>query len=87
MFLGTLWSSTKQIKGPYVFDWEHGITLHAMQGNRASSGREGEVSWVFSSCVGTWGIFSSYGRDGRSKLEFAQQIEDSCLVMMDTSGI
>ena len=26
------------------------IALHAMQGNRASSRCEGEVSWVFSSC-------------------------------------
>ena len=33
-----------------MFDWEHGIALHAMQGNRASSHGEGEVSWVFSSC-------------------------------------
>ena len=34
-----------------MFDWEHGIALHPMQGNRASSHGEGEVSWVFSS----WG--------------------------------
>ena len=33
-----------------MFDWEHGIGLHTMQGNRASSRGEGEVSWVFSSC-------------------------------------
>ena len=32
-----------------MFDGEHGITLHAMQGNRASSRGEGEVSWFFSS--------------------------------------
>ena len=48
----TLWSSVKQIKAPYVFNWEHGIALHAMQGNRASSLGEGEVSWFFSSCGG-----------------------------------
>ena len=47
--MGTLWSFTKQIKAPYVFDWEHGIALHAMQGNPASSRSEGEVSWFFSS--------------------------------------
>ena len=34
-----------------MFDWENAIALHAMQGNRASSRGEGEVSWVFSSCV------------------------------------
>ena len=30
--------------------WENAIALHAVQGNRASSRREGKVSWVFSSC-------------------------------------
>ena len=39
-----------QIEAPYVFDWENAIALHAMQGIRASSRGEGEVSWVFSSC-------------------------------------
>ena len=52
MFLWTLWDSMKKIKAPYEFDWEHGIALHAMQGNRASSLSEGEVSWFFSSCGG-----------------------------------
>ena len=33
-----------------MFDWENAIALDIMQGNRASSGREGNVSWVFSSC-------------------------------------
>ena len=31
-------------------DWEHGIALHAMQGNRASSPGEVDFSWDFSSC-------------------------------------
>ena len=31
-----------------MFDWENAIALHEMQGNRASSHGEGEVSWVFS---------------------------------------
>ena len=52
VFLGTLWSSNKQIKAPYVFDWEHGIAMQAMKGNRASSRSEGEVSWFFSTCGG-----------------------------------
>ena len=47
VFLGTLWSSMKQIKAPYVFDWEHGIALHAMQGNLTSSLCDGKVSWFF----------------------------------------
>ena len=33
-----------------MFEWEYGIALHAMQGNRASSPSEGDVSWDFSSC-------------------------------------
>ena len=37
--------------------------------------------------VGTWGIFSCYGRDGHSKLVFVQQRQDSCLVTMDISRI
>ena len=35
---------------PYDFDWEHGTPQHEMQGNRASSCSEVEVSRVFSSC-------------------------------------
>ena len=33
VFLGSLWCSIKKIEAPYMFDWEHGIALHAMQGN------------------------------------------------------
>ena len=33
-----------------MFDWENAIALHAMQGNRASSRGQGEVSWFSSSC-------------------------------------
>ena len=40
----------QKIEAPYVFDSENAIALHAIQGNRASSRGEGEVSWVFSSC-------------------------------------
>ena len=50
VFVGTLLSSIKQVTASYVFDEEHGIALHAMQGNRASSRSEGEVSWFFSIC-------------------------------------
>ena len=33
-----------------MFDWEHGIALHPMQGIWASSPAEGDVSWDFPSC-------------------------------------
>ena len=55
VFLGTLWSSIKQIKAPHMFDGELGIALHAMQGNQASSHGEEEVSYIFSSCGGNLG--------------------------------
>ena len=42
-FLGTLWCSKKKIEAPYLFDWEQGTALHAMQGNQASSFSEREV--------------------------------------------
>ena len=50
VFLGTLWCSIKKINVPYVFDWEYGIALHAMQGNRASFPSERDVTYEFSSC-------------------------------------
>ena len=37
-----------------MFDGEHGIALHAVRGNWASSSG-GEVSWLFSSCGGNLG--------------------------------
>ena len=43
VLLGTLWCSIKKIEAPYVFDWEYGIALHAMQGNRASFPSEGDI--------------------------------------------
>ena len=33
-----------------MFDWEHRIALHPMQGIWASSPAEGDVSWDFSTC-------------------------------------
>ena len=33
-----------------MFNWEYDIALHEMQGNQATSPREGYVSWDFSSC-------------------------------------
>ena len=50
VFLGILFSSIREIKVPYVFDWEHGTPQHESQGNRALSCGKGEVSWLFSSC-------------------------------------
>ena len=70
-----------------MFDWEHGIALHTMQGNRTSSLGEREVSWVFSSCGRNLGYILELRRNGHSKLEFFQGSQDSCIVMIDTSAI
>ena len=72
MLLGNLWSSIKQIEAPYVFDWENAIALETMQGNRASSRGEGKSHGISRVAAGTWGIFSSYGGDYHSQLEFVQ---------------
>ena len=51
-----------------MFDGEHGIALHAMQGIRPHFTPKGK-SHVFSRVVaGTWGIFPSYSGEGHSKL-------------------
>ena len=56
-----------------------GIGPHlTVRGNSNGCSRVGAV---------TWGVFSSYGGDGHSKLKFDQRSQDSCLVMTDTSGI
>ena len=37
--------------------------------------------------AGTFGIFSSYGGDVHSKLEFVQRSQDTCLGMRDNRGM
>ena len=72
VFLGILFSSIRKIGVPYVCDWEHGTLQQEMQGNRPHLAPRG-MSHEFSRVVaGTWGIFSSYGGDVHSKLEFVQ---------------
>ena len=44
-----------------MFDWEHGIALHPMQGNCSSSRVFGEVSWFFSSCCSNLGYILALG--------------------------
>ena len=50
VFLGTLWCSIKQIDAPYVFDFEHGIVLHPVEGIRALTPTDKDDSWDFLSC-------------------------------------
>ena len=49
-FLGDSLVFHQHIEAPYVFDWEHRIALHPVQGIRALTPAEGEDSWDFSSC-------------------------------------
>ena len=70
VFLGILFSSIREIEVPYVFDWKHGTSQHAMQGNRASSCGDGKSHAFSRVAAGTWGILSSYDRDAHSKREF-----------------
>ena len=70
-----------------MIDWEHGIALLARQGIRASFLSEGKSHGFSHIAVGTLGIISSYIADVESKLVFVPRRHDSCLVMMDTSGI
>ena len=58
VFLGTLWCSIKKIEVPYLFDWENGIALPAMQGNRASFPSEGDVSYDFPELQQEPGVYS-----------------------------
>ena len=53
-----------------MFDWENAITLHALQGNRASSCERGKSHGFSRVAAGTWGIISSYDGDAHSKSEF-----------------
>ena len=50
VFLGTLWCSIKHIEAPYVFDWEHGIAVHPVQGIQALTPAKWDVALDFSSC-------------------------------------
>ena len=86
VFLWTLWCSIKHIEAPYVYDWEHGIALHPIQGIRPLTPAEGDVSWDFSSCSRNVGYILELQRGWPFKLHLVQQSQDSCLVRMHTSG-
>ena len=77
-----LCSSIKQIKAPYLFDWEQGIALHAMQGNWASSLCKGKVSLFFSSCGGhLWCILEL--RQGKPLTTFVFSVTSGILCSSD----
>ena len=59
-------------RGSFRVDWENAFVLDTMQGNRASSRGERKSHGFSRVVAGAWGIFSCYGRDVHSKLEFVQ---------------
>ena len=77
VFLGILWSFIRQVKAHYLFDGEHGIAVHAMEGNRTSSLSEGEVLCFFSSCGGILGYI----------IELSHGLPFKTLVCSVTSGL
>ena len=87
VFLGTLWSSIKQVKAPYLFEGNMELLCMQCRGigpHHAARAKSHGFSHVV---VGNWCIFSSYTGDDPSKLVFAQGSQNSSLVMRDTSGI
>ena len=50
VFLGTLWSSIKEVKHLVFLVVEDGIALEALQGNQSSSCIEGGILWFHSNC-------------------------------------
>ena len=69
-----------------MFDWEHGIALHPGQRIRALTPAECDDTGISRVAAGTWGTFSSYSVDGRSKLHLVQRSQHSYLVSTDNSG-
>ena len=74
--------SVKQIKAPYLFDWEQGTALHAVQGNRASSFSERQLSGFFSSCSGKLGYVLELRR-GKTLKTFVCSVTSGLLSSYD----
>ena len=87
VFLGTVCISSKQIEAAYVFDREHGIVINSIQGNRASSLSEGEVSWVFSSCGRNLGDILELKPGCPFETLVCSLKSGTCLGMRDNSGM
>ena len=55
-----------------MFDWENAIALDTMRGIAPHLAARGKSHGFSRVVAGTWGVFSSYGGDVHSKLEFVQ---------------
>ena len=70
-----------------MLDWENAIALLAMQGIRASSRGEGEVSWVFSSCGRNLGYILEFQWGCPFETLVCSLKSGTCLGMRDNSGM
>ena len=70
-----------------MFDLENAIALDPMQGNRASSRREGKVSWVISSCGNNLGYILKLERGCPFETLVCSLKSGTCLGMRDNSGM
>ena len=70
-----------------MLDWENAIALDTMQGNRASSRREGKVSWDFSSCGRNLGHILELQRGCPFETLVCSLKSGTCLGMRDNSGM
>ena len=62
-FLGTLCTSVKQIKAPYLFDWEQELLCMQCRGIEPHFSASGKSDGFSRVAAGSWGMFSSYGRE------------------------
>ena len=69
-----------------MFDWEHGIALHPMQGIRSLNPSEWDVSWDFLNFSRNLGYILELQRGWPFETPLGQRSQDSCQVRMDTSG-
>ena len=70
-----------------MFDWKNAIALDTMQGNRDSSRRQWNVSWVFSSCGRNLGYIFELEPGCPFETLVCSLKSGTCLGMRDNSGI
>ena len=85
--LGDSLCSIKHIEATYVFDWEHGIALHPVQGIRAFTRAEGDASWDVLCCSRNLRYIIELQRGWTFETPVCSRSQDSGLVTTDTSRI
>ena len=71
LFLGTLWSSIKEVKAPFgFFMWNRELLCTQCRGIRPHLAARGKSHCFSQLSARTCGLFSSYYGDGLSKLVF-----------------